>query len=268
MSNSKNAKTLQNNKTQWLDDALQDKPPEVKARVWELINRMDISPEDELFVFVAILCRLDVLVEEGPKQWNQLFTKFNKDLEEWTNLNLSTLSHLARKKEVLEEMATSSKQLGHILTNLTQACSELLVTLPSSNQQLHRSLKQLTVSLQDVQRDLSSQQQQLSSVTKAIVPVPPNSSHQNTLEKWMGPRNGNGICKPFKLGMLTFFRGLVLVILVSNLGLYLHDRHIYQADKALLLQRTDWLLYKANKAECLVFKTKALSSDECSAFRK
>lgn len=63
-----------------LDRVLLGKPDETKAKVLELLLRLGISPEDELFLVMIALGQLQVLVEDTPNDWQALFVKFQEEL--------------------------------------------------------------------------------------------------------------------------------------------------------------------------------------------
>ena len=62
-----NGQGSRNSRTQWLDKALEGKPPEIKARVLEIILKMGIDPENEFFVIFVALGQLQVLIEDSPE---------------------------------------------------------------------------------------------------------------------------------------------------------------------------------------------------------
>lgn len=155
------------NHSQYLDLALNNKPPEVQAKVREMAQKMNISPDDELFIFIAIICDIERLLETSPQEFEQAITLFQKELNQWSDLNLVTLSKMTHKSEILVQLAHSSEQLTSILSELSGTCSKLIAQLQDSNQQYNSSLNQL----QRQQMNLSNSLHQMQLAIK-------NNTHQ------------------------------------------------------------------------------------------
>lgn len=239
-----------------LDRALEGEPAEVKARVRDLVIRLGIRPDDPFFIISIGLGHLQVLIKDGPQEWQDLFGSFEKELSEWATTNLRTLSLLTQRTETMERLATSSEKLSSILTDLTQACSTLVKQLPQSNQQLASSVKQLessskelATSLNNIQNSIITQEQQIGKLTESV-----ESTRQQlilTTQNRKTSRNGSGRGNRFALVCLLIV--CVVVVISSGFNLYLINT---------TNQRTQWLLQKANRLECIT-GIKVKGSPEC-----
>jgi hypothetical protein len=112
-------------KTELLDRVLEGKSPEIKARVLDLIVRMGIDPEDEFFLIFIALGQLQVLIEDSPRDWQQLFTDFKEELRLWEESNLRTLDHLTQQVQVMERLAKGVNRLIVVMQPLAQNSPQL-----------------------------------------------------------------------------------------------------------------------------------------------
>lgn len=115
-----------------LDRALAGQPPEVKARVLDIVLRLGLDPTDDLFVVMIAFGFLQVLLEEYPGTLTELFDEFRRDIDTWTNQHLSILDSLAAKAKTEESLALNSISLLEGLQRLTDICSTLTKQLPTS----------------------------------------------------------------------------------------------------------------------------------------
>ena len=287
-----NGKRSKDTRTQWLDQALEGKPPEIKARVLEIILKMGIDPENEFFVIFVALGQLQVLIEDSPNEWKHLFEKFQEELGEWATTNVETLAHLTHKAETMERLASISERLGDTLNGLATVCKGLIEQLQASNLLLTKSIGQLTDSNKDSQNLLNQllleqrkQQGQLLALanrveaTHSLVshlpvkllqnnrplnsPNPLNSlSHPRTLAEWL---------EKIKSDILTwkgsFFWVVVFYFFISSLGFF-YATMTYMQDRKLLHStaiQTQWLLEKANRRDCQE-GIKKRNSPECQKY--
>lgn len=128
MATSNNGKTAQD----LLDRVLLGKPEETKAKVLELVLRLGINPQDELFLIMIALNHLQVLIEDAPHDWQALFIEFSGELAEWSEVNRATLDSIIRKAEHEEILAKTSQQLVTSLSDLTAFSKELMKRLGNS----------------------------------------------------------------------------------------------------------------------------------------
>jgi hypothetical protein len=126
-------------RTELLDRVLDGKPAEVKARVLDLIVRMGIDPEDEFFLIFIALGQLQVLIEDSPNEWQDLFSDFQGELQSWEHSNLRTLNHLAGQVKAMERLADCVNRLIAIMTPLVKNLPEL----KGNSAQLSRDLENL-----------------------------------------------------------------------------------------------------------------------------
>lgn len=128
MINSSNGKTAQD----LLDRVLLGRSDETKAKVLELVLRLGISPDDELFLVMIALNHLQVLIEDAPRDWQALFIDFQGELAEWSEINLDTLNSLIRKAENEQQLANISQSLVSALINSTDSWNKLASALEKS----------------------------------------------------------------------------------------------------------------------------------------
>lgn len=157
-------------KTQWLDKALQGQPDDVRARVLEIILKYGIDPENEFFMIFVAIGQLQVLIEESPQDWQELFSSFKAELNQWTTTHLQTLEKLAQEAETTATLAQTSKELGSILTTLVQSCNMLMQRLQTSEMSLTGSIKAVersttgaSASLEELRTLVRRQQERLES---------------------------------------------------------------------------------------------------------
>jgi hypothetical protein len=144
-----------------LDRVLAGKPDEVKARVLELVLRLGINPQDELFLVMIALNHLQLLVEDAPTEWQDLFIDFKGELDQWSDTNLNVLDSLIHKAKNEEALAESCKQLISALANLTISSNELVKQLQNQPQTSSVLSQELTYWFKDLSQkigDISTQQ--------------------------------------------------------------------------------------------------------------
>ncbi|NJQ96521.1 MAG: hypothetical protein HC784_00125 [Hydrococcus sp. CSU_1_8] len=176
-----NGRGTRDAKTQWLDKALEGKSSEIKARVLEIILKMGIDPENEFFVIFVALGQLQVLIEDSPSQWKDLFEDFREELGEWATTNVETLSHLTHKTETMERLAQSSERLGDTLNGLAQVCNGLIEQLQASNLLLTKSICQLHDSDSDLTSLVNQTRQELFEYKKVLSYLAANMEATNKL---------------------------------------------------------------------------------------
>ena len=283
-----NGQGSRHSRTQWLDKALEGKPPEIKARVLEIILKMGIDPENEFFVIFVALGQLQVLIEDSPSEWKHLFEGFQEELGEWATTNVETLSHLTHKTLTMERLAQSSERLGDTLNGLAGVCKGLIEQLQASNLLLTKSIGQLTDSNGDLKNlvtqlllEQKRQREQLLALatsveaTNRLVSSLPaclsqnnrlvsRVSHRMTLAEWLEKiKSDLSTWKGSLFWLLVFYFFISSLFFFGAAVTYLRDRLVLFE----MAQKTQWLLEKANRRDCLD-KIKKPDSPECQKFLK
>jgi hypothetical protein len=157
-----------NNKTLWLDKALDGQSAQIKARVLEIILKYGIDPQNEFFIIFVALGQLQVLLENSPNEWEGVFQSFHNELDQWTDTNLKILESLVSKAEATDLLAQSLKELMSLLSNLTTTCGTLVQRSQTSDQtstdwmpKLERLIKDLDSSLSHSKQDIRRQNETL-----------------------------------------------------------------------------------------------------------
>ncbi|MDY6936925.1 MAG: DUF6753 family protein [Cyanobacteriota bacterium] len=129
--------------TDLLDRVLRDLSPEQKARVLELVVRLELDTDDPLWLVAIALGQLQVLVEDAPEDWQTLFGGFQGELTTWTNTHLKTLEVVADKARVTASLSEYTSELSSILKTLVTACNALIERLQVSQMTSHSSDREL-----------------------------------------------------------------------------------------------------------------------------
>jgi hypothetical protein len=225
-----------------LDRVLEGKPDEVKARVLEMVYRLGIDPRDELFLVMIALGQLQILLEDAPQAWEGVFASFSAELEAWTESNIQMLEAIAKQAEAGEGIADTTKELVISLSGFTKLLSEQSRTSPNYG----RELESLKGRFEDLRNALdyrltslseSLEQQKLAGKGNSLV--------------GSGADNTNGI------------KNIWLVVLLAvGVGFFT----LWQGQQK-NAQTLEWLLYKANRQECLQ-KLVPSTSPQCLSFKK
>lgn len=183
MATSNNGKTAQD----LLDRVLLGKPDETKAKVLELVLRLDISPQDELFLIMIAFNHLQILIEDAPHDWQALFIEFQGELAEWSDINLETLNSLIRKAENEQILAETSKSLVNALINSTASWNKLAATWEkspptSTDSKLTSRIRELSEQLQNIQ---ASQSQVMDRLMRLQHGMSRNLNTKVTLPAWV-----------------------------------------------------------------------------------
>lgn len=218
-----------------LDQALNGRSDTQKARVLELVVKMGVSPNDEFWLIFVAIGQLQVLIEDSPTDWQQLFTNFQSELSQWTDSNLQTLDTLAAQARNTTDLTLTLQQLSSTLNTLVQ------VSMPASTSSsswetrwatLQKTLSALQTTLASIQKGVAASQRQRRSTVRSSVP---KRSKKSTWSVSL----------------------MVLWFVVTFSGLW--SLHQGQRRNAQIL---DWLLEKGNRAECLQ-GIKPKTSPEC-----
>lgn len=229
-----------------LDRVLAGKSDDVKARVLELVYRLGIDSRDELFLVMIALGQLQILVEDAPNAWENLFFDFKNELNTWTDTNLDALDSLIRKAETEEMLAKSSQQLVSALANLTVSCNQLMKELQMSAQSSRNSSSTANTSwesnLLPMKQDMTVLREQGDRLSRSINDLTQklSDSQQQVRRLWLG----------------LSAAGVMLLVLGWNLWGTVADTN----------QRVKWILEKEIKQECLAGR-KAKNSAECAGLQ-
>ncbi|MEO0374133.1 MAG: DUF6753 family protein [Cyanobacteria bacterium P01_A01_bin.17] len=145
-----------------LDRVLSGLDDHQKARVLELVVRLGIEQDDPLWLIAIAIGQLQVMVEDAPQGWQELFVTFQVELNQWTATHLETLQVIAEESESVARLAATSAQLSSILSELVQASLALTQRLPDLENASQRSGKQLTESLAPLSAELLAIKRQIS----------------------------------------------------------------------------------------------------------
>lgn len=271
-----------NSRTYWLDKALEGQSPEIKARVLELILKMGIEPEDEFFVIFVAIGQLQVLLLEAPERWKEIFSGFIEQLEQLAQTSEKKLANPPARG------STGDEELKKSIIELTEICSGLetgledtgrgvsksikvlqtevnelksshytaLKLLRGQNEQL-AALKTLTDALKGAVRELALSVEEIDSESGVSSSVPPPAS----LREWVRSM-GESVWihkEVFLLQLFIFLLGFGTASLMP-----LGHKQLLESTA----QRTQWLLEKENRRDCLQ-GIKPQGSPECQeVFKK
>jgi hypothetical protein len=163
--------------TDLLDRVLRDLNAEQRARVLELVVRLDLDKDDPLWLVAIAIGQLQVLVEDAPEDWQTLFHGFQGDLNTWTQTHLHTLEVVADKARVTASLSEYTQELGSILKTLVAACNALMQRLQASEMnsldcatQLKRSTTTIETGLEDLKILGKRQHRQLLEALESLLP--------------------------------------------------------------------------------------------------
>lgn len=142
--------------TDLLDRVLRDLNAEQKARVLELVVRLDLDTDDPLWLVAIAIGQLQVLVEDAPEDWQTLFGGFQGELTTWTNTHLKTLEVVADKAKVTANLSEYTSELSSILRTLVTACNALIERLQVSEMTSNNSDQRFRSSLNTIESEMDS----------------------------------------------------------------------------------------------------------------
>lgn len=117
-----------------LDRVLQGLDASQRARVLDLVVRLGIEPDDPLFLISLATSQLQVLVEDAPKDWAELFGTFLTELEKWKENDLQLLHQMTLEAQAIQGLTETSKTLQHNIKDLQTILLQLIDSLEISNQ--------------------------------------------------------------------------------------------------------------------------------------
>ena len=246
----------------WLDKALEGETAEVKARVLGIILRYDVDPRNEFFMIFVAFGYLVTLVEDAPSEWRDLFTDFQSGLSTWTDKNLQTLEQLAHQSQTIKALAESSNALSSSSTKFLNHSMELMQPLQECNQTFSNLIEQLKSSNKEASRDLSWN---LESSLTAVREKQAGMSYQIESES-KRLRNENQKNRSLLIGALILSGSSLLICGLTLVAVFVNQKGI-EANQQQLMQKTEWLLKKANRWECQQ-GIKAPDSVECQSLNE
>ena len=98
-----------------LDACLSSESPEVKAKVYQIINTSGLEPDDPMFLILALTGQMRVFLETAP-------TELSKLLKEWKESNSRSLEQISQTILLIEEK--QQKQVDTIKKNLEIVSSQ------------------------------------------------------------------------------------------------------------------------------------------------
>lgn len=129
-----------------IDTALAHRSIKERARVLDLVRKMGVSEEDDFWLIFIAIGQLQVLVEDTPVQWQDIFDDFREYLESWSNKNIKLLS-------LLKQQSINIAKLDEDTRSLLIAYQENLTQLTTYFKELSDGLLQLNAaSIQDGNR--------------------------------------------------------------------------------------------------------------------
>ncbi|MGL4880827.1 MAG: DUF6753 family protein [Waterburya sp.] len=116
--------SLLNNKArEVLDLYLSSESTEFQARVYEIINRSGLEPDDPMFLVLALTGQMRVFLEAAPEELGQLLT-------EWKGQSAKSLSELYAAITIVKE--TQQQQADTIARNLSGVSSKCVSEIKSA----------------------------------------------------------------------------------------------------------------------------------------
>lgn len=98
-----------------LDFCLSAESPEFQAKVYEIIGRSGLEPNDPMFLVLALTGQMRVFLEAAPEELNQL-------LSEWKSQSASSLSEIATSISLMKQ--TQQEQAEAIRSNIEAVSSQ------------------------------------------------------------------------------------------------------------------------------------------------
>ena len=206
-----------------LEKALEGVPADVVLRVRDYVRTFDIDEDDELFAFATALGLTTTLMEDAPERWRSLFDEVLAELEGWAQENRKSFADL-------NEYAQSAQQLGVLLEELIAATNYAT----DSRKMLKREMLEGMGKNADLVRQLAKELGvRLRETTAALKGVQERGQRADLLSQ-------------VALGLaavLLFGGGVVSLRLVGQ-------NRAMQSQLEWQRERTQFLLEKANRAEC------------------
>ena len=228
-------------RTELLDQALAGQSAEVRARVQNILLRYNIDVENEFFLIFTAIGHLLAIVEESPENWRSLFDDFEGELDQWATQNLRTLEAINQQSANTERMSLSFQALAKSTTCLSSETKASVTRLET----LNKTLSDLAHKVSQSENLSSSLLQQFSGAEQRI----------GHLERRVTVASSCSL----------------VLLLVTVIGGGVSFRHIAQQNEFIKWvvandsERSQWLLEKATRAECLQ-EIKPPSDPQCQQY--
>ena len=232
-------------KAAWLDQALADQPPAIRAKVLDFALKFGVEADDsDFWMLIAAVGFLHTIVESAPQEWRGLFSNFTNTLDQWTSTNQQLLQAYtikaetdATQAELIRELALTLRALATLIHEQKQA----LVRLGTS------STKQNPLSSaipQPVTQQLNAVQRQLEHLDETMAMALQEARNASNLGQNMNKSQFAHQSRNVLLNVSASICGL-LIVGIGAVSCVLLQGQLRQAEQI------GWLLYKANRAECL-----------------
>jgi hypothetical protein len=230
-----------------LDRALAGRTEAEKARALDLALRIGLSPEDELWLVVIAIGGIQGMLETYPDRIQHVLDEFFLTLDQWVTINTKVLELQDQQAQHMNNLTTIARELTSTLAALVQVLSKQTVTLESFVQNYDNLASRCMTFRNDM--DWPSQNQ-------SVPLLPPD--HQPHL---IPANNKTGLRSDHNhLHTITSVGTLVLCVIIFFLQGFLWSS---QGKNQQILS---WLLFKANRAECLKGIVKPTSA-RCEPFQ-
>lgn len=227
-----------NGSSDLLDRTLRDLSAEQRARVLDLVIRLEIDRDDPLWLIAIAIGQLQVLVTDAPEDWRETFVNFQSELITWTNTHLETLEAIAKQAEVANSLARTSSKLQ----NLIKKSSIILIEHSENSNNLELELRIIKKSLENLQKNMVSRFEIMEkSTARNSSEIMRNANSVKGLGGWVVS----------SLVVLAISSSACLSLLVISFKL--------ERDNA---EKIEWLLKKGNRNDCLR-GIKPKNSPEC-----
>ena len=215
-----------------LDRALEGATAEAKARVRGVLLRYGIDEDNEFFMIFVAIGHLLVLVEEAPENWQSFFDDIYGELNQWSSQNRTSLESLKLHTQTSAELIQSLRRLIASLTASDNKSNKMLETLDSLEDRLS-----CTGSNSDsIRRRLNEM--------SAVVEF--SSTKHNTTDNSI--RYLQSLINQ-QTWILSVSVGFCLALAIGGLVLWWQNAQL-QTQQQEQAEKIEWLLEKANRAEC------------------
>lgn len=96
-----------------LEDVLEGMDLDTKSRIHQIARQYDIPSNDPLFVVLAATGRLEVLVEQAPSTWDEIFKGHIAQLDQWYDEHSAAFQNWKESSQeaIKADVAKSVKEL-------------------------------------------------------------------------------------------------------------------------------------------------------------
>jgi hypothetical protein len=164
-----------------LDFCLSAESPQFQAKVYEIIGRSGLEPNDPMFLVLALTGQMRVFLEAAPEELNLL-------LSEWKNQSASSLSEIATSISLVKQ--TNLEQAEAIRSNMEAVSSQCVSEIKEAGMATTSAIADANgETLEQVQHTKRQIEELLKSVkmlgAKTETDNQKNVENMNALIKWM-----------------------------------------------------------------------------------